>query len=64
VPKLGITGAALANTLSYCFNAILALYFYFKRINRRFWELFVFERNDWDIYWSIYKRSLKALRLG
>jgi O-antigen/teichoic acid export membrane protein len=62
IPLLGINGAALANTLTYLYTAILAVVLYFKYVEPKWWVLFLPEKSDWLVYKDIFNKSMTVLK--
>lgn len=62
VPKYGIKGAALANSLTYLFAALISMVLYYGFVNHKFWRLFWFKKTDWQIYSNAYKKLMLLLK--
>ncbi len=63
VPKYGMIGAAYATTISHSLTGLLGILLYYKFVNRKFWQLFWFEKADLEIYYSIFNRFNSALHI-
>lgn len=62
IPLLGIKGAALANTLTYLYTALLAVVLYFTYVERKWWALLLPEKSDWLVYKDILVKSIHVLK--
>lgn len=50
IPRMGITGAAIATTLAYSFNAVIKVWLYNRFVSGRWWQPLVLNRADWRLF--------------
>ncbi|MGC9516136.1 MAG: flippase [Methanomicrobiales archaeon] len=53
IPQLGISGSALASTISYMVSAVLTLVYFSRISNNKISDLIIIKKSDLDIYWSL-----------
>jgi len=59
IPKYGIMGAAIANSLTYFIGFLITIGMYFCFVNKRFWHLLIPQAEDANLY----KRMFQGVRV-
>ena len=49
IPKMGISGAALATTLAYSVNTVIKVYLYARLSGNPWWRVIKFDNADWEL---------------
>jgi len=62
IPRYGISGAAVANSLTYLFNGSVSIFLYYKFIDHHIWRLVIFDKSDWIFYKRFCTKSMEILR--
>lgn len=63
IPKLGISGAALATTVAYSLTCFLTILIYSRVSGNRWYEIFVFNEHDARVFLKLRHLSLKIVDL-
>ena len=64
VPSLGVMGAALASTISYCLGLTFVFYYIKHYLNKRAIDILTFSRRDLELYLANWIKVRKTLRSG
>ena len=63
IPQLGAVGAALASTVTYVVEAIVALVLWSHRVGVHIGQALIPTRQDILIYWALWRRAVRTLSL-
>lgn len=56
IPRMGISGAAIATSFSYILATIIMIYYYIKLSGNRAIDLIRIRKSDFDDYWKLYRQ--------